>query len=167
MDKTNRKKKSLLINPAFQMTIIGYASAVSAIILFAMYHLNAFAFKHFNEIGELAGLPKDHVYFEFIHMQEATVFRTFVLISLMVAVVLGVGGLFISHRIAGPIYRMRKDLEKMTALNDNELRTIHFRKGDYFPELAETFNRLVESRRKNAKPDAESDAESAPDEAAS
>ena len=146
MDKSSRKKKSLLINPAFQWTLIGYASAVATVILVSMHELNSFAFGYFNEIGLLAGLPKDHVYFEFIHMQEATVFRTFIAISCLVAIVLILGGLFVSHRIAGPVYRMKKDLERMTADNQAQLKEIHFRKGDYFPELAEAFNALVKSR---------------------
>jgi hypothetical protein len=63
---------------------------------------------------------------------------------LIVTGILLVGGLYISHRIAGPIYRFQKELQDMSDVSPVELKTIHFRKGDYFPELADTFNHLVE-----------------------
>ena len=147
MDKSKRQKKSLLINPRFQWTLIAYAAGVAGLILISMYALLTHAFHYFYEIGTLASLPKDHVYFEFIKMQEGTVFQTLFVISVIVACVLILGGIYISHKIAGPVYRMKKDLEKMTSDPNAPLKPIQFRKGDYFPELAVAYNAMVESRK--------------------
>ena len=76
-------------------------------------------------------------------MQETTFYRVVIAISVIVAVLLIAGGLAISHKIAGPIYRMQKELTKMAESEPFELQSIQFRKGDYFPELAAAFNRLV------------------------
>ena len=143
MDSQNRKKSSLLINPRFQWTLIGYAALVATLILITVYSLISFGFHEFIEIGKQAGLPVDHVYFQFIQMQEVTFNRVIFVISAVVGLVLIVGGLAISHKIAGPIYRMQKELNRMRESNPPQLSEITFRKGDYFPELAETFNALV------------------------
>ena len=77
-------------------------------------------------------------------MQQSTFTRVIVAIAIVVTAILLIGGLYISHRIAGPIYRMQKELQDMSEEKPVELRAIQFRKKDYFPELAETFNHLVE-----------------------
>ncbi|MBS1958392.1 MAG: hypothetical protein JST80_02880 [Bdellovibrionales bacterium] len=144
-ESSNRKKSSLLINPKFQWTLIGYASFIAGLILLAVYGLFSFGFHEFVSIGTQAGLPSDHVYFQFIRMQETTFLRVIAAIALLIAVILIVGGLIISHKIAGPIYRMQKELTTMATAENPELRNINFRKGDFFPELADAFNALVKS----------------------
>lgn len=141
----HRKKSSLLINPKFQWTLIGYASFIAALILLAVYGLFSFGFHEFVQIGTQAGLPTDHVYFQFIRMQETTFLRVIAAIALLIAVILIVGGLIISHKIAGPVYRMQKELNAMAESDPVELRNINFRKGDFFPELSEAFNGLVKA----------------------
>lgn len=138
-----RKKTSVLINPKFQWTLIGYAAFIAALILLAVYGLFSYGFHEFVQIGTQAGLPTDHVYFQFIRMQETTFMRVIAAIALLIAVILIVGGLIISHKIAGPVYRMQKELNKMATAEKVELTNINFRKGDFFPELAESFNALV------------------------
>jgi hypothetical protein len=140
----NRKKSSILINPKFQWTLIGYASAVAVLILIAVYGLFSFGFHEFTLIGAQAGLPADHVYFQFIKMQEGTFHRVLLVLALVVALILVVGGLVVSHKIAGPVYRMKKEFTEMQNKTPVELKKIHFRKGDFFPELADTYNQLID-----------------------
>lgn len=139
----NRKKRSLLINPKFQWTLIGYVSIVALLVLAVSFGLFTFGFNEFSSIGLQAGLPSDHVYFEFLRMQESTFLRVFVALAILIAAILVVGGLIVSHKIAGPIYRMQKEFNKMQEEDPVRLREIYFRKGDFFPELAETYNELV------------------------
>lgn len=51
--------------------------------------------------------------------------------------------IFFSHKIAGPIYKTRKYLEMVK--NGGFPGKLFFRKGDYFPELADDFNSTMES----------------------
>ena len=46
----------------------------------------------------------------------------------------------ITHRIAGPIYRLRKAMGKILA--GETVGAVRFRDGDYFHEIAEEFNRV-------------------------
>jgi hypothetical protein len=139
----SRKTKSLLINPRFQWHIIGYAAAVSALVIISIYGLLSFGFHEFVRVGLEAGLPADHEYFQFIKMQEGTFDRIIIAIALVTGTILFLGGLVISHRIAGPILRMQKELNRASTEIPFQLQSIKFRKGDYFPELAESFNKLV------------------------
>ena len=151
MEQQNRKTRSVLINPRFQWTLIGYAAFIAAIILIAVYGLFTFGFHEFVNIGNQAGLPADHVYFQFIKMQEATFLRVIAAISVIVGIILIVGGLIISHKIAGPIYRLQKEFNTMSSEKPVKLRNVKFRKGDFFPELAEAFNTLVDNWYNNEK----------------
>lgn len=150
--KQTRQKSSILINPKFQWTLIGYAAFVAALVLIAVYGLFSFGFHEFVQIGTQAGLPADHIYFQFIQMQETTFLRVIAAIAVLVAIILIVGGMVISHKIAGPIYRMQKEFNHMRESNPVELHPIQFRKGDFFPELAESFNQLVKRYLESRKP---------------
>lgn len=143
MDTKNRKTRSFLINPKFQWTLIGYAAAGATLILLTIYGLITYGFHRFIEVGTVLGLPPDNVYFEFIRMQEVSFNQVILAIALAIGLVLIVGGLVISHKIAGPIHRMKKELKKMQESDPPALREIQFRKGDFFPELADSFNELV------------------------
>ena len=100
MGVESRKKRSLLINPSFQWHIIGYAGVMSALILTSVYGLLSFAFHEFVKIGIDAGLAPDHAYFQFIQMQEGAFYRIVLAIAIVVGLLLFIGGLILSHRIA-------------------------------------------------------------------
>lgn len=51
-------------------------------------------------------------------------------------------GVLATHRIAGPVYRIEIDIERVLA-GEKGVR-VHTRKGDAFPDLAERVNELIE-----------------------
>jgi hypothetical protein len=57
-----------------------------------------------------------------------------------------VGGIIVSHRVAGPIFALRRALN--LAAESGVLEKIEFRKGDFTKNLAESYNRLVDRFRK-------------------
>ncbi len=57
--------------------------------------------------------------------------------------------LFYSHRLAGPVVKLKKSLEKIIAGNYEE--KIVFRKNDEFQELAAVINRLQEQLKEDVK----------------
>jgi len=60
----------------------------------------------------------------------------------VIAVALLLWGLLISHRIAGPIYRLEKELDKISK-GDFSLR-IKFRKKDELASIAEGINKILD-----------------------
>lgn len=61
--------------------------------------------------------------------------------NLAIMLILIVAGIVTTHRIAGPVYRIEKDVERVLA-GERGVR-IHFRQKDSFPELADKINRLL------------------------
>jgi methyl-accepting chemotaxis protein len=61
------------------------------------------------------------------------------LIIMIIAIVVGIS---VTHRVAGPIYRMQSDIER--ALSGESHARVRLRRGDAFPELAEKVNELIE-----------------------
>lgn len=51
--------------------------------------------------------------------------------------------IFISHKIAGPMYKLKTYLNNIK--DGGEITPIYFRKGDYFTELADDVNEFVHS----------------------
>ena len=69
-----------------------------------------------------------------------TVNLTIIMRMLFVIPFLVVGSILISHRIAGPVYRIRRHLE---TVGDGDLSVeVHLRKGDELKNLAEAVNRM-------------------------
>lgn len=60
---------------------------------------------------------------------------------LMVTFLLSV---FLSHRIAGPLFKLRSTMDRMRT-GDRDAREVRFRKQDHFAELAESYNGLMRS----------------------
>lgn len=57
------------------------------------------------------------------------------------------GALYLSHRVAGPIYNINRALEDFLDGNDDVKITL--RKHDFFPELAAKINKVFESRKRD------------------
>lgn len=119
---------------AFQLTL---ASLVCAIFWGATQYF----FYRFTQQGVALGLPADHIFFQFIRSQQIQMNWIFALTATLVAVAISIWGLLMSHRVSGPLYRLKIHLEKMTA--SGNLSPVKFRDKDYFPELAESFNKFM------------------------
>lgn len=59
--------------------------------------------------------------------------------------ILTMAAVLLSHRIGGPIYQLEKYLQQM-ARRETSAREIRFRKGDFFHDLARSFNEFQRSR---------------------
>ncbi len=62
--------------------------------------------------------------------------------DLVIMLLLIIAGIFVTHRIAGPVYRVQCDIDRVLAGEKNV--RVRFRKRDAFPELAEKVNKLIE-----------------------
>ena len=114
---------------------------IAATIIIVLYVANVYFFKRSYEAGQTLGLPPDHIYFTFIDNQRSTMKWIFLLASGITMINLTFWGLYLSHRVAGPIYRLRKHMVELT--EGNTQREVNFRTNDFFPELADAFNQFV------------------------
>jgi nitrogen fixation/metabolism regulation signal transduction histidine kinase len=130
------RRSVFLINRRFQLLFALYVCtwifALSLVYPMIIYNL----FEFFARTGNLAAADSSK-------MQD-TRRQLIILLAALQALFLGVTfliSIFTAHRIAGPLYKLRKFLD--AARNGNMHQDLHFRKSDHFPELAEGFNGML------------------------
>ena len=130
------KRRNYLINPRFQLKF-GILSSILLALSSSIYPLS-----FYNTIGDLVetfsrvspSLMSD------IKENRTTILYFFIKWQLVVSTLIFVICIFFSHKIAGPIYKVRKSLNQMK--QEGQWKPIFLRKGDYFPELADDLNQL-------------------------
>ncbi|MCX6112926.1 MAG: hypothetical protein NTY22_06585 [Proteobacteria bacterium] len=146
--KPSYKRRIYLINKDFQIKFIVYTLLLSIVTIAIFYGMVYFFFEESITLGVNAGFPAGHVYYKFIEDSRADMNTYFIIASIVVFIVIFVSGLFFSHRIAGPIYRMNMYLRSIAT--ENLATTINFRKMDFFQELAISYNKRILFLRKLA-----------------
>lgn len=140
-DFDNRRKKYLL-NPNFQLKLMGYFMALSFAMITIFYGSVLFFFWKFHDMGVELGLQESHVFFRFLAQQKSQMNWIFLATSIIGAIALTVGGLVLSHKIAGPIHRLCTWLDEKR--NGKQSEPLKFREGDFFPEIESHVNELVD-----------------------
>ena len=140
VDEKTRKnaRRSTVIHPKFQYTIIGFNLVLAVIAVAIFYVENMILFSKFTDPSVL---PPDPVIQEFLTDERRAVNIVFLITSLFVFASMIIGGLILSNRVAGPVYHVQKFIEKY--LDGTEKGPLKFRRQDFFPELAESVNRFI------------------------
>ncbi len=145
--KRPRIRSNLLVYPQFQMALI----LVNILISILTFGINLFqtsrAFDRFYELGHSIQLAPDHAFFKLIELQGNRVY-SYMIWSFLIAI--GISCLMmtlLSHRLAGPIVRLRSYFRDIAAKGkiQSELK---FREGDFFSDLPEAINSALKEIRK-------------------
>lgn len=142
MEKKQFKRNIFLINPDFQLRISSYFVVLSVVNIGVFYLSIKYFFDIFTKVGKEIGLPENHVYFVFVKDQIFAMNMVFLVTSILTIILLLFAGVLISHKVAGPMYRLNNHLNDI-ADGKKELSEIKFREGDFFPEIADSFNRAI------------------------
>ena len=132
------KKKTFIINPRFQWTIVLWGISLFFFLVLIVYCLDRILFMQLKNIGSEAGFAPSHMYYQILLEFEKRNALVFLGMSFFLAVFLVIFCILFSHRIAGPIYQAIKHLKE----HPNS-KTLSFRKKDFFPELAEAINQTL------------------------
>jgi hypothetical protein len=132
-------KKNYLINPRFQLSFIAYNLGVASLLAGVFYGAVRFFFWKLAGFGIAAGLPKTHVFFLFLDQQVALMNMVFLVVFPLVVLLLSLHGILLSHKVAGPLYRLHRHM-KQTAAGERPPGPSQFRRGDYFHELSAAYN---------------------------
>lgn len=130
-------RKVILINKPFQYSILAWFSCLSIILISIFYSTILYFFYNLKKEATSVGLPHDHIFFTFINEQKSIMDNVFIVSSIVAILVILMGGLILSHKVAGPLYRLTKHLQ---GYDKNNIPPLKFRKGDYFPEIEKAFN---------------------------
>lgn len=74
------------------------------------------------------------------------IWKPIVTVLVLNIIILVLASIYYSHRIAGPIYRLKKLLEEK--IKGGHIEPVYFRKNDEFQELAELINKVLSLERK-------------------
>ncbi|MCM2323333.1 MAG: hypothetical protein NDJ90_08740 [Oligoflexia bacterium] len=128
-------KRQYIVNPRFQWELTGFFIGISLVLTGAMVW---WVKRFFRDFAVVCGTNR---YQEYLVAGESNFLWMVTLAGVIAFVFATLGGILLSHRVAGPLYRFRRHMMKM---KDAEfVGPIHFRKNDYFPELAQTFNEEI------------------------
>jgi hypothetical protein len=139
------KRRKTLILPKLQLSLVKAALVLfiaAAVIFYATINI---VFKRLEEIAIAAGLDQNHPFFAELSSLEnvtATVYGITVLLSI---ITIYVGGLRLSHRIAGPIYVLNRHIERICRGETSE--DLKFRKDDFMLDVKDNFNKLMKKYR--------------------
>jgi len=145
--KKFRKKK--LINPEFQLSFMRYFVGIASVTLAVFYGAKVFFFHEVRAYLSTLGFQTDHVLFDFLSRQSHVMDGIFFAAAVIECAFLAWMGLKISHRVAGPLYRLKGEM--LRTARGGEVKPLKFRDGDYFAELADAYNEQMGETRKNSK----------------
>ena len=131
-------RKRYFINPKFQLSFIAYNLGTSLILCGVFYGAIRYAFGQLHTLAVEAGLPEDDGIFLFLAEHTHHINKVFGVTFLITVVVLTLLGIYLSHKVAGPLYRFHSHLTRVS--RGDEPTPVHFRDGDYFQELAQAYN---------------------------
>lgn len=138
MAESNRKFKTLLLDPKLQLRLIFYFVCLFMVSTVSIYAVIYLFFYRFTQKAINVGLPEGHVFYHFINGLKYDLDIAFLAFSLFNMVLLIGCGILISHKIAGPMYRIKKFLTSDNIKNEKFV----LRQGDFFREIEPVMENL-------------------------
>lgn len=141
MTKVKRALKNYLIYPKFQLSLVIIGILISALTFFILsFEINQ-SFNYLTSIGQQLNFKSDSGYFKLLDSQKNILTKNLIFVGLISAVISSIISIYISHRIVGPIYRLRKYFQD--AKTEGVKTPLKFRDNDYFEDLPETINDVL------------------------
>jgi hypothetical protein len=140
VDESPRQLKNLLINPKFQLKLLSYFIVLFLITTISLYSTTFLFFYRMKQKALTVGIPDGHIFFKFLGNQKHDLDTLFIgLAAFNFFLLIGVG-FILSHRIAGPIFKLKKQLSQKAHISDE----FKLRETDFFQELEPLVNELKE-----------------------
>jgi hypothetical protein len=133
-------RKNFIINKEFQFKFIFFMLLIGLLTLTSTYLILQDYFIEFYKIADESGLPSNHPFRELIGYQKDKMHLLFVILAGINLLVITLSGIWMGHKIAGPIYRIVKSLK------EDKGTEIITREKDYFKELPEALNEFLRNR---------------------
>jgi hypothetical protein len=110
-----------------------------------IYLANDYFFHSYIQKGQALNLPPDHPFFLMIHEQKKFMTKVFIAVATSISTIACLWGLFYSHKIAGPLYRLQRYFT-LAAHESSPLKSkIYFRDNDFFQEVPDSINLYIDS----------------------
>jgi methyl-accepting chemotaxis protein len=141
------RRRNILSNPRVQIRIILLFVFLSVMFAATNWYVSKGALRSlYNDIAaesKAASIQGDlQVSYD---QQGATLNAQLMLLTALSFVVLTLAGIFLSHTIGGPVYRLTRYLRDV-AEGKSEAQRLRLRKHDFFHDLCDSFNAFQQSR---------------------
>ena len=138
-------RKKIFINPKFQWFIIAHFTLSSLGILGVYYLINKYYSQQMQiTVGRLLenqNIESKDVITSVLAAQGEFLFLSYLFTAGMIMLAVFMGAFYISHRIAGPLYRMNVSIDDY--LLQKKISPVQLRHKDFFFDFADKFNRLL------------------------
>ena len=136
----SRQIKNLIINPRVQFKLIAVFAGVYLLTEASLYSTIYLFFWRFQEKAINVGIPEGHVFFKFLGDQKYSLDMLFMALAVINFFILILVGIIISHRIAGPIEKLKIHLDTLHGEADD----FKLRDSDFFSDISPVVNKLRE-----------------------
>lgn len=140
LNKTKSVRKKLFIYPGFQLKILIFNLFIMIAVASAIAFFIHRSFIDLRGQGVVAHLPPENPYFAFMGYQERLVMNYLAIGLVIASIFSSLGILILSHRLAGPIVRLRSYLILIESEPWRINQPLAFRKGDFFSDLPAKVN---------------------------
>lgn len=140
--RKSRFRQRYLINKEFQLKFCLFLMIPILLSQLIFWICIEYFFHKMIAIGQNSNLPAGHPFYSFISVQKNDLTMIVLLASIALAICIFVWGIVLSHRISGPLYQLKKYMDENT-LESTKSRPLKFRKGDFFQEIPDSFNKFV------------------------
>ena len=138
-------EKKFLINKNFQIQFMISVFLISICSMSIIYLANDYFFHSYMLRGEALNLPPDHPFFLMIHEQKKFMTNMFIIVAVAISGTAGIWGLFYSHKIAGPLYRLHQYFSQAALEGAHLKKKVYLRDGDVFQEVPDSINKYIDS----------------------
>jgi len=135
-------RRKFIVDRRFQLELILCLVCVLGITLGCLYFGISKAMDQLKDQLALNGSVQSALYSGFLLQQRSLINKMFFWGAMGAIGFIVLGGLVLSHRIAGPLYRLGVHM-KSIALGEAP-RRVKFRGNDYFCDLADVFNEMID-----------------------
>ncbi len=139
----NNQRQQYIIEKEFQFSFIKSTLFIVAASLLMFISAQMVFFFRMKSFGVDAGLPYQHIYFQFLKDQQVIMALIGLIAFSLLAMVTLLWALKFSNKIAGPIHRLKTDLQR--SLNGEKVE-FTFRDQDYFKDLPALIQKFSEKK---------------------
>ena len=134
-----RQLRNYLIEPELQLKLISYFGLVFVLTTATLYSTVFLFFWKLKQKALSVGIPQGHVFFQFIGNEKSDLDFAFLLLAVLNLVILIGVGFIVSHRVAGPIHKLKKYLASLSGKDAPEFR---LREDDFIQDMVPIVNEL-------------------------
>jgi hypothetical protein len=138
------RRSTMLIYPSFQLRLVAINCGVGLLVYSIVGYRLSTSFEALRQEALGAGIQTNDYFYNFLNEQSHLI-SVSLLISLSASVVVAcLTTLWISHKLAGPMIRLRGFMRQVGETpDDTRLRPLRFRKNDCFRDIPPLVNRAV------------------------